>query len=154
MVVGAGLPVIGSGIVFGTAIDLPSTTTVTVSGAAGAAGGAGGAGLAEAVSAVDMMKVSRLRVSSGGGGRSGGRGGGVGGGLGSGGVRGFGRGPLGDELVLELADETLHRPGAGFAEGADGASARNVIRDLEQVIRILGPAFAVGEAMQCLAHPE
>src|SRR5262245_18238746 len=149
MVVGTGLPVIGSGIVLGTAMALPSTTTLTVSGAGGAAG------FVEAVSAVGMVKLSRLRVSSSGGWRGcrrwggGGRGGRLGGGGG-----GFGRGAFGDELVLELADEALHRPGAGFAEGADGAAARNIIRDLDQVIRILGAALAVGEAMERFAHPE
>src|SRR6266581_6004465 len=32
-----------------------------------------------------------------------------------------------DKLILKLPHKTLHRPGAGFAEGADRASARNII---------------------------
>src|SRR5689334_5096683 len=64
------------------------------------------------------------------------------------------RGPLGDKVVLELADEALHRPGAGFAEGADGPATGNVVRDLHQIIRVPLATFAVREAMERLAHPE
>src|SRR5436190_649051 len=66
----------------------------------------------------------------------------------------FIRRTFGDELILELPDKTLHRPRTGFTKGADGASAGNVVRDAEQVIRVALPAFTMREAMQRLAHPE
>src|SRR5687768_5176004 len=51
-----------------------------------------------------------------------------------------------DEFVLELPDKTLHRPGAGFAEGANGSPAGNVVRDAKQVVRVALAAFPVREA--------
>ena len=63
-------------------------------------------------------------------------------------------GAFGDEFVFELRQETLHRPGAGFAERADRAAAGNVVGDLHEVIRVLLAAFAVRETVQRLAHPE
>ena len=63
---------------------------------------------------------------------------------------GFIRSTLRHKLVLELADEALHRPRARFAESADGATAGNVIRDLHEVIGVTLAPTAVGEAMQRL----
>ena len=44
--------------------------------------------------------------------------------------------PLATNSSLNFADETLHRPGAGFAERANRAAAGNVVGDLDQVIRV------------------
>src|ERR1035437_5949375 len=63
-------------------------------------------------------------------------------------------GAFGNKFVFELRYETLHRPGAGFAERANRAAAGNVVGDLHEVIRVLLAAFAVRETVQRLAHPE
>ncbi len=60
----------------------------------------------------------------------------------------------GYELILKLTDETLHRPGAGFAEGADRASARNVVGNFNQVISILLAALSMRQSVQGLGHPK
>src|SRR4051812_42212427 len=60
----------------------------------------------------------------------------------------------GDKLILELADETLDGPRAGFTEGADSTAPRNIVRDAHQVIGIVAPPTTVREPMQGLAHPE
>ena len=63
-------------------------------------------------------------------------------------------GAFGNEFVLELCDKTLHRPGTGFAERANRASAGNVVGDLHEVIGVRRAALAVGKAVQRLAHPK
>ena len=60
----------------------------------------------------------------------------------------------GDEFILELGHEALHRPRTGLAKGADRASARDVVGNLDQVIGVNLAAFPMGEAMQGLGHPE
>ena len=40
------------------------------------------------------------------------------------------------EFVGEFGEETLGRPGAGFAEGADGA-AGDVVGDVFQILRVV-----------------
>ena len=54
----------------------------------------------------------------------------------------FVSGSPGLKFVAELANETLHRPGAGFTEGADRAATRDVIRDANEVFGILRAALA------------
>src|SRR5437667_1156565 len=68
-------------------------------------------------------------------------------------VFGFVRRAPGLELVFELVHEAEHRPGAGFAEGADG-SALDVLRDVNQAIGVLPAAVPARETTQRLAHPE
>jgi hypothetical protein len=58
------------------------------------------------------------------------------------------------EFIPEFPNKTLHRPGTGLSERTNRSSARDVIRDPEQVLRILFPPFSMGESMQRLAHPE
>src|SRR5204863_4920436 len=58
-----------------------------------------------------------------------------------------------NKLVFELVHKAQHRPGAGFAEGADGPSL-DVLCDMDQIIRVLLAPEPVREAMQRLAHPE
>src|SRR5438093_4956683 len=60
----------------------------------------------------------------------------------------------GNKFVLKFRHEALHRPGARFAEGADGPPAGDIVRDAEQIIRVALAALAVRQAMKRLAHPE
>ena len=53
-----------------------------------------------------------------------------------------------DKFILELRDETLHRPGAGFAEGADRAAAGNVVGDLFEIIASARAPSPCEQAMQ------
>ena len=57
------------------------------------------------------------------------------------------------EFFREFFDETLRRPGAGFAEGADG-SAGDVVGDGLERVRILHDAAAEQHAVGDLLHPE
>ena len=61
---------------------------------------------------------------------------------------------FGNEFIFELRDKTLHRPRAGFAEGANRLTARNIVGDLHEIIRVALAAFTVGETMERLAHPK
>src|SRR5688572_5793893 len=65
----------------------------------------------------------------------------------------FIRGAFGFELISKLLDEAQHRPRTGFTESADGP-ALNVLRDVDEVIRVLFATVSVRHAMQCFAHPE
>ena len=62
----------------------------------------------------------------------------------------FGR-PLG-ELVAELGYETLRRPRAGFAEGADGFS-RDIVGDAFQCVGILFDPTTGNDAVGNFLHP-
>ena len=121
MVVGTGLPETGSGIVFGTSTSLPFTLTLILS-------TGGGAGLVSSCSGGGHRSRSSLRtrrqfhLSCGSGALAGA-------------ALFVGRAP-GDEFILELADEALHRPGAGFAKGADRAPAGDVVGNPDQVIGV------------------
>src|SRR5580700_1761367 len=57
------------------------------------------------------------------------------------------------ELVAELGDEALRRPGARLAEGADRA-ARDLVGDALQERAVLGARLAVHHARRDLLHPE
>src|SRR5690606_14592180 len=57
------------------------------------------------------------------------------------------------ELVLELGDEALGGPRAGFAEGADGAAGDLVGDGLEQ-LAVLGTGVAVDHAAGDFFHPQ
>ena len=50
------------------------------------------------------------------------------------------------KLVLKFIHKTQNRPGAGFAEGANGATL-DVVRDMLEIFRILRAPFAVSEPM-------
>src|SRR5207245_163107 len=67
---------------------------------------------------------------------------------------GFVRRALRDEFVFELAHEALHRPGAGFAKGANGPAAGDIVGDLDEVIGILPATLAVGKPIEHFGHPE
>ena len=53
---------------------------------------------------------------------------------------------FGGKLVLELAHKALHRPGTSLAKSADGAAAWNIIGNVQEVLRVLGPALPGGGA--------
>src|SRR6218665_3911374 len=69
------------------------------------------------------------------------------------GASGFIRRTLRLKLLFELLHEAENRPGGGLAEGANG-TALNVLRDMEQIVGIFLPPFAVSETMQSLVHPQ
>src|SRR5260370_5507862 len=58
------------------------------------------------------------------------------------------------KLIFELGNEALHRPGTGFAEGANGAPPRDVVGDLDEVICIGLSSLTMGQTMKGLGHPE
>src|SRR5262245_58672641 len=60
----------------------------------------------------------------------------------------------GDEFVLELADETLHRPRTGFAERANRPAARNVVGDFHEIIGVSLAALTMRQAVKGFGHPE
>src|SRR5258706_9250727 len=111
MVVGSALPEPGSDIVLGISISAPSTFTLIFS--------IGVAGFNSMVVPRDILHACRhLHFLSDPSGVSFFR------------EPLFVRRPLGDKLVLELAHETLHRPAAPFAKGANRAPAGNVAGNL------------------------
>ena len=131
----------GSGVVFGTSTSRPSTLTLIFS-------TGGGAGLGSVVAAVDML-VQRCGLACNWSST-----------LAHGVFQAAAFGasssatPRATNSSLNFADETLHRPGAGFAERANRPAAGNVVGDPHQVIGILLSALAVGQPMQRLGHPE
>src|SRR5579862_5551029 len=56
------------------------------------------------------------------------------------------------ELVAEVLEEALHRPGRGIAEGADGMSF-DVVGDIEQHAELLAPALPVHDAFDGAIDP-
>ncbi len=56
------------------------------------------------------------------------------------------------EFVPEMAQEALDRPGRGFAEGTDGMTFDLAGSRFEQ-FDILGPALALGDALEHPVHP-
>src|SRR4030095_1973244 len=118
MVVGTGLPC-QSAIILGTSISRPSAFILMV---ASAAAGAGSAGLDGLGATVDMISVAGFDRQTRRLARR---------------LRQAGFYLVGCafrlELVFELVDETEHRPGAGFTEGANGP-ALNVGGDLSEII--------------------
>src|SRR5216683_1035541 len=66
----------------------------------------------------------------------------------------FIRRALGYKLIFKLTHKALHRPGAGFAKGANGPATGDVVGDTDQIVRIGLAALAMTEAVESFAHPE